>query len=131
MLATDDARIQQQRQTSFEQLDDIKAEHEKIEEGGQPPRQMLTTASEQDPEVAPDIQIRAISRLHRGHTTFSLEIHSLFDIDYQLLQSRLACSGFPSSLQSPSSMLSRATPPQHWENPVKEHGSTMPSISLL
>lgn len=70
MLATDrqdDTRqpYNQQRLESNEQLDDVKAEHhehEKIYEGGQPPRPMLTTSSEQDPDVAPDIQIRAISK---------------------------------------------------------------------
>jgi hypothetical protein len=46
--------------------DDYKHEEETIEEGGQPPRHTLTTASEQDPDVAPDIQFRAIGEPGSG-----------------------------------------------------------------
>jgi len=80
-LAIDDTQQNQhqQREESVEQLDDVKAEHshsehEKGFQGGQPPRPILTTASEQDPDVAPDIQIRAISRFNPGRYQISLTL---------------------------------------------------------
>lgn len=65
----DATSMQERSQQVSMELDDMKIGHdEKIEHhqpgtlsGGQPVRPMLTTASEQDPDVAPDIQIRAIS----------------------------------------------------------------------
>lgn len=75
MLATQDNQAtqhtmrqdqQSSRQGSTMDIDDMKVETEKLE-GGQPVRPMLTTASEQDPDVAPDVQIRAISMCSSFH----------------------------------------------------------------
>lgn len=75
MLATQDNQAtqytmrqdqQSSRQGSTMDIDDMKVETEKLE-GGQPVRPMLTTASEQDPDVAPDVQIRAISMCSSLH----------------------------------------------------------------
>lgn len=86
MLATNDSQLhhQHQSQGSIEQLDDLKAEHQELEtvyQGGQVPRPILTTASEQDPDVAPDIQIRAISELSdREYLEFSAGNANMFTL---------------------------------------------------
>ena len=69
MLADDSSTSAQRSHQESTDMEDTKLEHdEKIEHphgptltGGQAVRPMLTTASEQDPDVAPDVQIRAIS----------------------------------------------------------------------